>query len=95
LYEAAKRNLDASLNSHTLPLKSWKEEHEKLAAQRGSFNREHRLLKEVVTEVETIRAQWRILSAMKNGEVRHSVTGIGSWNGKVCIWTGAKAHAHL
>jgi prefoldin subunit 5 len=55
LYEAAKRYLDANLNGHSLPLKIWKEEREKLAAQRGSLNREYRLLKEEVTEVETIR----------------------------------------
>ena len=55
LYEAAKRYLDANLNGHTLPLKSWKEERERLAVDRGSLNRQYRLLKEEVTEVETMR----------------------------------------
>jgi chromosome segregation ATPase len=66
MFEAAKRYLDAHLNGHELPLEAWKEEREKLAAERGEFSREYAALKEQALDVESV--QWtaeRILREAK------------------------------
>ena len=55
LFEAAKRYLDANLNGHALPLKSWKEERDKLYVECNMLNREYVSLKQEVKEMETIR----------------------------------------
>jgi len=44
-----------NLNGHALPLKSWREEREKLTAERTSLNLQYRALKEEVKEVKTMR----------------------------------------
>ena len=54
LYESAKRYLDAHLNGHTLPLKAWTAEREKLAADKAKLTREYNALKDEIREVEVI-----------------------------------------
>jgi predicted nuclease with TOPRIM domain len=55
LYESAKRYLDANLNGHNMPLKSWKEEQTKLTAEKAQLLQRYYKLKEEVKEVETIK----------------------------------------
>lgn len=55
LYEAAKKYLDAHLNGHTLPLKAWKSERARLAAEKENLYQNFYRLRDEVREVEVIR----------------------------------------
>jgi len=56
LFESADRYLKGVMNSrNTLPIRAWKAEHVKLAAERSKLNKDYVLLKDEVHEVEQIR----------------------------------------
>ena len=62
-YEAAERYLNAVMNGKTsIPLKSWKAEHDKLNGEKKELTRQYYALKDEVKEVEQIRRNvYRIL----------------------------------
>jgi chromosome segregation ATPase len=70
MFEDAKRYLDAHLNGHALPLRSWKEEREKLTAERALLNRQSGLLKEEVKKVETMR--WTVENIIRGAAPRRN-----------------------